>query len=335
MTSAHVVLARRPQGAPVPEDFRLETRELPAPREGQLLVEVLFATANPGSRNRMGGDASYARGMRLGETMEGPAVGRVLVSNHPEWRQGDLVTGAFGWAERALSSGRGLRRIPARTPSLSAWAGILNLPGLTAYFGLRDVAGFKPGETLIVSSAAGPVGATAGQIARLMGGRAIGIASGAERKRWLLEEAGFAAVIDRSAPDLADALIATAGEGGAQVYFDNVGGPVLDAAIRALGQRGRIVVSGQIADYNRPDGERSGTRRVHEFIGKRLRMEGMVVFDYAERFGEAEREIEGWIADGRLKFREHIVDGLAALPALFCAQLRGEIFGRALAKVAS
>lgn len=338
MKSRHVVLARRPDGAPVPEDFRLEMRELPALPEGRVLVQVLYATANPGSRNRLGGGgASYARGMELGETMEGPAVGRVIESRNPAFKPGELLSGPFGWAEHVQISGRGMRRIPADTPSISAWAGILSIPGLTGYFGLRDVGLAKAGETVVVSSAAGPVGATAGQIARIMGCRAIGIASGAEKLKWLREEAGLDAVIDRAGANTVDAMaerIAKGAPDGVDVYFDNVGGVTLDAAIACMKPRGRIVVSGQIADYNADPSARYGTRRVYEFIGKRLRMEGLVVFDYAERYDEATDAMVGWIRDGRLKFREHIVEGLDALPALFCAQLRGEIFGRPLARLA-
>jgi hypothetical protein len=338
MKSRHVVLARRPQGQPVPEDFEIRDRTLPPLPEGRVLVQVLYATANPGSRNRLSGAASYARGLELGETMEGPAVGRVIESRNPDFKLGELLSAPFGWAEHVQVSGRGARRIPADTPSLSAWAGVLSIPGLTGYFGLRDVGQAKAGETVLVSSAAGPVGATAGQIARLMGCRVIGIASGAEKRRWLLEAAGFDAVIDRGAADSVDALaarIAAVAPDGIDIYFDNVGGPLLDAAIANLRPKGRIVVSGQIADYNVPPEARHGTRRVYDFIGKRLRMEGLVVFDFADRFDAATTAMTGWIRDGRLTFKEHIVDGLEALPGLFCAQLRGEIFGRPLARLAS
>jgi len=335
--SRHVVLARRPQGHPVPTDFDVRARALPALPEGRLLVQVLYATANPGSRNRLSGQASYARGMELGETMEGPAVGRVVESRNPDFHAGDLVAGPFGWAEHVQVSGRGLRRLPPDTPSISAWAGILSIPGLTGYFGVRDVGAAKAGETVLISSAAGPVGATAGQVARLMGCRVIGIASGADKLRWLREVAGLDMVVDRAGAGTADELaarIAAVAPDGVDIYFDNVGGPTLDAAIAHLRPKGRIVVSGQISDYNTPPEARYGTRRVYDFIGKRLRMEGMVVFDFADRFEEATTAMTTWIRDGRLAFKEHIEEGLDTLPGLFCAQLRGEIFGRALARLA-
>jgi len=338
MRSRHVVLARRPRGQPVPEDFRVETRELPELPDGRVTVQVLYATANPGSRARLDGDASYVRALGIGETMEGPTVGRVIESRHPDFAPGDLVTGASGWAEHVQIGGRPLQKIPKDTPYLSAWAGILNIPGLTAYFALRDVGMAKSGETVLISSAAGPVGATAGQIARIMGLRVIGIASGEARRKWLVNEAKFDAVIDRSAAGTFEALterITAAVPHGIDVYFDNTGGPVLDAAIASMRTKGRIVICGQTADYNASPQDRYGTRRVFEFIGKRLRMEGLVVFDFAPRYPEAYKALTSWIESGELKYREHIVDGLDAMPALFCAQLRGEIFGRALGRIAS
>ena len=203
MQSRHVVLARRPEGMPVAADFRVETRELPPLADGRITVEVVYTTANPGSRGRLSGSAGYARPLNIGETMEGPAIGRVVESKNPDFAVGDLLWGLSGWAEHLQVSGRGMQKIPKDTKHLSAWAGILNIPGLTAYFGLRDVGAAKPGETVLISSAAGAVGATAGQIARLMGCRVIGIASGDERRRWLKDEAKFDAVIDRrETPDI-------------------------------------------------------------------------------------------------------------------------------------
>jgi NADPH-dependent curcumin reductase CurA len=336
MQTRHVVLARRPNGQPAPDDFRIEQRELPDLADGRIAVAVLYATTNPGSRGRLDGAASYARGLNLGETMEGPAIGRVIESRNPAFAVGDLVAGAFGWTEHAQASGRGVQKLPKDSPYLTAWAGILSLPGLSAYFGLRDIGLAKSGDTVLVSSAAGPVGATVGQIARIMGCRVVGIASGDERRRWLLGEARFDHVIDRATAATFEALtaqIAAAAPDGIDVYFDNVGGMVLDAAIASMRLNGRIVVCGQTADYNAAPEQRHGTRRVFEFISRRLRMQGFVVFDFAARYPEAFEALTSWIEAGELKYREHIVDGLEALPALFCAQLRGEIFGRALARL--
>lgn len=336
MQSRHVVLARRPEGAPVAADFRLETRELPPLADGRIMVEVLYTTANPGSRGRLSTGTGYARALGIGETMEGPAVGRVIESKNPDFSVGDLIWGLSGWAEHLQVSGRGMRKIPKDTKHLSAWAGILNIPGLTAYFGLRDVGVAKAGETVLISSAAGAVGATAGQIARIMGCRVIGIASGEERQRWLRDEARFDAVIDRrEAPDVTslEQRIAAIAPDGIDIYFDNIGGYVLDGAIGSMKQRGRIVICGQLADYNAEANQRYGTRRVHDFIAKRLRMEGLIVFDFADRYASAHADMIKWIESGELKYREHVVDSLDKLPELFCSQLRGEIIGRPLARL--
>jgi NADPH-dependent curcumin reductase CurA len=337
MQSRHVVLARRPEGMPVAADFRVETREMPPLADGRIMLEVLYTTANPGSRGRLGSGTGYARPLGIGETMEGPAIGRVIETKNSAFAVGDLLWGPSGWAEHLQLSGRGMQKIPNDTKHLSAWAGILNIPGLTAYFGLRDVGAAKAGDTVLISSAAGAVGATVGQIARIMGCKVIGIASGDERKRWLKDEAKFDVVIDRrNTPDVASlsAAIAAVAADGINVYFDNVGGYVLDAAIGSMKQHGRIVICGQLADYNAEPEQRYGTRRVHEFIGRRLRMQGFVVFDFADRYAEAHAALIGWISSGDLKFREHIVVGLDALPELFCAQLRGEVIGRPLARLA-
>jgi NADPH-dependent curcumin reductase CurA len=337
MQSRHVVLARRPEGMPVAADFRVETRDMPPLADGRIMLEVLYTTANPGSRGRLGSGTGYARPLGIGETMEGPAIGRVIETKNDAFAVGDLLWGPSGWAEHLQLSGRGMQKIPRETKHLSAWAGILNIPGLTAYFGLRDVGAAKTGDTVLISSAAGAVGATAGQIARIMGCKVIGIASGDERKRWLKDEAKFDVVIDRrETPDVASlaAAVAAVAPDGIDVYFDNVGGYVLDAAIGSMKQHGRIVICGQLADYNAEPEQRYGTRRVHEFIGRRLRMQGFVVFDFADRYAKAHADLTGWIDSGELKYREHMIDGLDALPELFCAQLRGEIIGRPLARLA-
>jgi NADPH-dependent curcumin reductase CurA len=323
---------------PVAADFRVEMREMPPLADGRITIEVLYTTANPGSRGRLGSGTGYARPLGIGETMEGPAIGRVIESKNKDFAVDDLLWGPSGWAEHIQLSGRGMQKIPRDTKHLSAWAGILNIPGLTAYFGLRDIGAAKAGDTVLISSAAGPVGATAGQIAHIMGCKVIGIASGDERRRWLKDEAKFDAVIDRRETPDVDSLtakIAAVAPDGIDVYFDNVGGYVLDAAIGSMKQHGRIVICGQLADFSDVPQQRYGTRRVHEFIGRRLRMQGFVVFDFADRYAKAHADLIGWIDSGELTYREHVVDGLEQLPELFCAQLRGEIIGRPIARLAS
>ncbi len=333
MQGRRIVLARRPEGLPRREDFRLETVAVPSPGDGQVLVHNIYCTADPGSRGRLGGEKSYARPLELGEPIEGSTIGEVIAGHNPKFAVGDIVAGAFGWQEYGLSDGRGLRKLAADPQiPLTAHVGVLGIPGLTAWFGLKDLGRPQPGETVLISSAAGAVGATAGQIARLLGCRTIGIAGGERKCRWLREEIGFDAVIDHHKGDLAPA-IAAACPTGVNVFFDNVGGETLEAAVANMALRGRIVISGQVSEYNKPAAQRTGLRNVVAFIGQRLRMEGLVVFDYSKQFSTAIDEMSGWIRDGRLKFREEIAQGIETLPDLFIGLLSGRNFGRPLAQI--
>lgn len=333
MQGRRIVLAHRPDGLPRREDFRFETIPVPAVGDGQVLVHNIYCTADPGSRGRLSGEKSYARPLELGEPIEGSTIGEVIVSNNPRFAVGDIVAGAFGWQEYGLSEGRGLRKIvrDAKIP-LTAHVGVLGIPGLTAYFGLKDLGKPQPGETVLISSAAGAVGATAGQIAHMLGCRAIGIAGGERKCRWLRDEIGFDAVIDHHQGNLAHAISAVC-PNGVNIFFDNVGGQTLEAAVANMAMRGRIVISGQVSEYNKPAAERTGLRNVVAFIGQRLRMEGLVVFDYSKQFGAAIDEMSGWIREGRLKFREEIVQGMEHLPDLFIGLLQGSNFGRPLAQI--
>ena len=337
MQSRHVVLARRPEGLPVAADFRVETRELPPLADGRVMIEVLYTTANPGTAAAWkAAPVMRARSISARRWKARRSAGDRIEKSGFRGRRFALGSLRLGRASAGLrarhaedSEGHEASQRLGRHSQYS---------GLTAYFGLRDVAAAKTGDTVLISSAAGAVGATAGQIARIMGCRVIGLASGDERRRWLHEEAKFDAVIDRrEAPDIAslEAKIAAVAPDGIDVYFDNVGGYVLDAAIAQMKQRGRIVICGQLADFSSTPGQRYGTRRVHEFIGRRLRMEGLVVFDFADRYAKAHADMIKWIEGGELKYREHVVDGLDGLPELFCAQLRGEIIGRPLARLVS
>jgi NADPH-dependent curcumin reductase CurA len=328
-----IVLARRPDGLPRRDDFRLETVDIPAAGDGQVLVHNIYCTADPGSRGRLSGEKSYARPLELGEPIEGSSIGQVIASHSSKFAVGDFVAGAFGWQEYGLSDGRGLRKIKADAKiPLTTHVGVLGIPGLTAYFGLKDLGKPQPGETVLISSAAGAVGATAGQIARMLGCRVVGIAGGPEKCRWLREEMGFDATIDHKQGNLAQA-IAAACPNGVNVFFDNVGGKTLEAAVANMAMRGRIVISGQVSEYNKPAAERTGLRNVVAFIGQRLRMEGLVVFDYSKQFSSAIEEMSGWIRDGRLKFREEVTQGIESLPDLFIGLLSGRNFGRPLAQI--
>ncbi|HAJ48118.1 MAG TPA: NADP-dependent oxidoreductase [Alphaproteobacteria bacterium] len=327
------VLARRPVGVPGPQDFRLDEGALPDPGENEMLVRTDYISIDPGMRSRLSRD-SYAPALPLDSVIESAGIGTVIASRNTKFREGDWVSGAIGWQSHVMSSGRGLTKLnPALFTGLvrpTAAIGILGIPGLTAYFGLRDLGAPKPGQTLLVSSAAGTVGATALQIGKLDGLTVVGIAGGPDKTAYV-RSLGADTVIDYKASRDLPSQLAQAIPQGVDIYFDNVGAATLDAAIRVMNLRGRIIVSGQIAEYNAA--APAGIRNTLDFIPKRLRMEGLVVFDYAARFAEAQAEMAQWIQDGKLTYREHIVPGLGQAPSAFVSLFSGEMTGRVLVKV--
>jgi len=333
MQTRRFVLACRPQGVPRETDFRLETRDLPALlQEGQILVANAYASVDPGMRARLGEEATYAAPLQIGETVEGATVGRVIASRNAKFSEGDWVAAAFGWSEHGLSEGRGVRKIADQRVPLSAQIGVLGIPGITAYFGMLDIGKPKAGETVVVSSAAGAVGSAAGQIAAIHGARAVGIAGGKEKCAWL-RTIGFAAAIDRRAELELRAAVARACPSGVDVLFDNVGNAFLDAMLPQMRAGGRIVVSGQVADYNTPAAERPGLRNTSYFITARLTMRGLVAFDYYREFPKAWADLTQWIIDGRLKYREDIDEGFENLPRAFIGLFSGDNFGRKLVHI--
>jgi NADPH-dependent curcumin reductase CurA len=333
MQTRRFVLACRPQGVPRETDFRLETRDLPALQEGQILVANAYASVDPGMRARLGEEATYAAPLQIGETVEGATVGRVIASRNPKFSEGDWVAAAFGWSEHGLSEGRGVRKIADQRVPLSAQIGVLGIPGITAYFGMLDIGKPKAGETVVVSSAAGAVGSAAGQIAAIHGARAVGIAGGGEKCAWL-RTIGFAEAIDRRAEPELRAAVARACPSGVDVLFDNVGNAFLDAMLPLMRPGGRIVVSGQVADYNTPAAERPGLRNTSYFITARLTMRGLVAFDYFREFPKAWADLTQWIIDGKLQYREDIDEGFENLPRAFIGLFSGDNFGRKLVHIA-
>lgn len=327
-----IVLARHIEAVPTEADFRLETLPLPDVPEGRFLVANDVVSADPGTRSRLSPGASYAPPLQPGETIDGFAVGRVIQSRNPDWPVGTLVTHGGGWASHALLSGRGYcRAVPDLGVPLSAWIGVLGVPGMTAWFGLRRVGAIRPGETVLVSSAAGPVGSAAGQLARRFGAaRVLGLAGSEAKRRWLTEACGFDAALDHRAADL-EARLDAALPDGIDILFDNVGNALIDRMLPRMKRGGRIVVSGQVADYNRPPADVPGLRNTRWFIASRLRMEGLVVFDDLPGFAAAQSEVAGLLKDGALATRQVVGKGLASLPALFAGLFSGEDFGRRIA----
>jgi len=326
VTSREIRLAARPRGAPVPEDFALAEVELDDPAEGQVLIRNRFMSVDPYMRPRMNDVKSYVPPFQLGEPLDGGAVGRVEASRHPDWPEGAWVLHRLGWREWALTDGRGLRAVDPALAPVSTALGVLGMPGLTAYVGLLDIGAVAEGETVFVSGAAGAVGSVAGQIAKLRGCRVVGSAGSAEKVAWL-RELGYDEVFDYHDTDARVALA-----DGIDVYFDNVGGPTLEAAIGALRMRGRVVACGSISAYNATETP-PGPRNLFLVVTRRLRVQGFIVSDHADRLPAFLADMGSWVRDGAVRYRETVVDGIENAPAAFIGMLAGENVGKMLVRV--
>jgi NADPH-dependent curcumin reductase CurA len=331
-THRRVVLVRRPPGEPVESDFRVEEVPVPAPRHGEVLVKVLWLSLDPYQRGRMRDAASYAPAVGIGEVMTGGTVGEVVASQHPGFAVGDIVEDRLGWQEYAIGGGPALRKVDPSIAPISTANGILGMPGMTAYFGLLEVGQPKPGETIVVSAASGAVGQVVGQIGRIMGCRVVGIAGGQKKCGFVTGELGFDACVDYKAEKDLDAALRAACPNGIDVYFDNVGGEITDAVLRNINFFGRVALCGSISQYNATTPP-MGPRLLGTFVGKRVRAQGFIVTDFAERYGPARRQMGEWVRSGRLKYREDVVEGIAQAPRAFIGMLRGDNFGKMLVKV--
>jgi NADPH-dependent curcumin reductase len=333
-TNTQVRLAARPSGLPKPSDWDLVEEPLPTPGEGEFAVAISHISLDPAMRGWMNAGASYIEPVEVGAVMRAGAVGQVSASRHPGFSVGDHVYGAFGVQEHALSDGAGVTKVDPSLAPLPTYLGTLGLTGLTAYFALLDVGRPKPGETVVVSGAAGAVGSVAGQIAKIQGCRAVGIAGGEEKCRWLTEELGFDAAIDYKQGGVARALREHAPDG-IDVYFDNVGGEILDAALTRLARGARIIICGAVSQYNATEGVR-GPSNYMALLVARASMTGMVVFDYVDRFAEASRELAGWMSEGKLVSREDIVSGgVGAFPDALLGLFAGENIGKLVLDIGS
>jgi len=328
-----IVLNSRPQGIPNADNFRMETAAIPHPGAGEILVRNRYISIDPGMRSRLNDEITYAPPLQLNEVIQSASLGVVEKSEDPGFDTGDVVVAGLGWQEWGISKAKGLRKWSRTDVPETAAIGVMGIPGLTAYFGLLALGQPRAGETLLISSAAGTVGATAGQIGRLKGVRTVGIAGGADKCNWLERELKFDGVIDyKACEDLDQAIRDTCGNG-VDIYFDNVGAHMLRAAIRAANLNARLIISGQIAEYNKPESERVGINDTLPFISKRLRMQGLVVFDYAKDFPKAWDDLGAWIRSGDLTYKEEVVDGLENAPSAFAALFEGGSFGRKLIRV--
>lgn len=327
-----VKLAARPVGLTKAEDFSFETAQVPELQDGEVLVKVSHLSLDPAMRGWMNAGRSYIPPVEIGEVMRAGGAGRVVESRHEAFREGDAVTGMTGVQEYAVVKGAALQKVDAGKVPLESYLGGLGMPGMTAYFGLLDVATVKAGETVVVSGAAGAVGSITGQIAKIKGCRVIGIAGGADKCRAVVEDFGFDACIDYKNEDVSKRLRELCPDR-INVYFDNVGGDILNACLAQMALHGRIAICGAISQYNNTT-PMQGPSNYMSLLVNRARMEGFVVFDYAKRFGEAVNAMAGWMAEGKLKVREHVVEGgVDAFPETLNKLFAGENTGKLVLKI--
>jgi NADPH-dependent curcumin reductase CurA len=333
LTNRKFTLAARPVGMPKPSDFKLVEEPVPTPGDGEMIVKALYISVDPYMRGRMNDAKSYAAPVPIGGVMVGGVVGQVIESKNSKFKIGDIVQGEFGWQEYALSNGQGVRKIDPSIAPISTAIGILGMPGLTAYFGLLDIGQPKPGETVVVSGAAGAVGMAVGQIAKIKGCRVIGIAGSDEKVKYIVDELGFDGAFNYKTTKNYVEKLKELCPNGIDVYFDNVGGPITDAVIPLLNVKARLAICGQISQYNVEKPEQ-GPRWLWALIVKQARVEGFLVFQFFDRFTAAAAEMAGWIKEGKLKYREDIVEGFDNLPQAFIGMLQGDNLGKRLVKVA-
>ncbi|CUI44643.1 NADP-dependent oxidoreductase [Achromobacter xylosoxidans] len=331
-----IVLASRPRGEPADSDFRLETGAVPEPGPGQLLLRTVYLSLDPYMRGRMSDAPSYAEPVQVGQPMVGGTVARVAASRHADYPVGEWVLSQSGWQDYAVSDGSGLLKLGPAPERPSYSLGVLGMPGFTGYMGLLDIGQPKAGETVVVAAASGAVGAVVGQLAKIHGCKAVGIAGGPDKCRYVVEELGFDACIDHKDPAMAN-LLAKAVPQGIDVYFENVGGAVFDAVLPLLNPRARVPVCGLISAYNAtslPDGPDRLPLLMRTILTKRIKMQGFIIFnEYAPRFGEFRAAMQELLRDGRIKYREDVVDGLENAPRGLMGLLKGENAGKRIVRV--
>lgn len=327
-----ILLAARPAGFPRESDFRLVESPMPQPAEGEVLLRVTYVSVDPYMRGRMRDVVSYAEPVKIGEVMTGGAVAEVVESRNPVYQAGDIVEGMLGWQQYAVSSGAELRKIDPSLAPVSTALGVLGMPGLTAYFGLLDICDPRPGETVVVSGAAGAVGTLVGQIAKIRGCRVVGVAGSDEKVRYLLNDLGFDAAFNyKTTSDYLKKLAGLCPDG-IDVYFDNVGGAITDAVLMLINIKARVSICGQISQYNLEKPER-GPRLLWTLIVKRARMEGFLVFEYADRYQEGLTQMARWLKEGKIKYREQFAEGIENAPSAFIGMLGGANIGKQLVRI--
>lgn len=330
-----VVLASRPHGAPISTNFNFIASAVPQLETGQVLLRTLYLSLDPYMRGRMSDAPSYAPSVALGEVMVGGTISRVEESKNAEFNVGDLVVAAAGWQDYAVSDGGDLIKLSAEMKQPSTALGVLGMPGFTAYMGLLDIGQPKVGETVVVAAASGAVGSIVGQIAKIKGCRVVGIAGGTEKCAYVVDELGFDACIDHRSADFCTQLAAACADG-IDVYFESVGGAVFDAVLPLLNVGARVPVCGMIAHYNDtalPEGPDRMGLLMRTILTKRLKLQGFIIFDYASRYKEFFTQMSTWVNEGKVFFKEDIVEGLENAPQAFIGLLEGKNFGKLVVRV--
>jgi NADPH-dependent curcumin reductase CurA len=333
-SAKRIVLAARPVGEPKPSDFRIEEYAVPTPGAGEVLLRTIWLSLDPYMRGRMNDGPSYAAPVPVGGVMEGGTVNEVVASNNPGFAKGDIVLAHSGWQSYALSDGKGVRKVDPKLGPVSTAVGVLGMPGMTAYTGLLEIGKPQPGETVVVAAASGAVGSAVGQIAKLKGARAVGIAGGADKCRYVKQELGFDDCLDHRDSDLAAKLKAACPKG-IDVYFENVGGAVFEAVFPQLNDFARIPVCGLIAQYNDTTAStpKWASAMMRTVLTKRLNIRGFIVRDFAARHADFLHDMSAWVREGKVKYREFVTEGLDSAPAAFMGLLKGANFGKQLVRV--
>lgn len=329
LTNTQVRLASRPKGFPDETCFRVTTEPVRELGDGEILVRNHFLSLDPYMRGRMSDAKSYAAPVALGDVMVGGTAGEVIASKNPDFSVGDRVVGSYGWQEYGVSDGRGVRKVDAKVP-LSAYLGVVGMPGVTAYVGLYDIGEPKAGETVVVSAAAGAVGSAVGQLAKLRGCRAIGIAGGKAKCEHVVRDLGFDACIDYRAPDFKDALRAAA-PNGIDVDFENVGGSVMDTIFPMLNTFARVPLCGLVSQYSAT--EPYPVKSFTSLLTNRVKVQGFIVSDHLARWPQALADLATWVAEGKIRYHESVAEGLTNAPRAFLGMLRGENLGKQLVKL--
>jgi NADPH-dependent curcumin reductase CurA len=334
-TNRQFVLSKRPDGKPDRDTFELEERDVPEPRHGEVLVRTLYLSVDPYMRGRMRDRDSYADPWEVGDRMAGHVVGEVIESAHDARQRGEFVFGEGFWSEYAVLDGDDLTPVDPdhENVTLASYLGVLGMPGRAAYFGTLDVLEPEPGDTIVISGAAGAVGSTVGQIANLAGARVVGFAGSDEKVAYLEDDLGFDAAVNYETADDYRSALDDAAPDGVDAYFDNVGGPISDAVFTRLNVDARVAICGQIAFYN-DEGVPTGPRKLPGLIAPRARVEGFLVFDYAARFERANERLHEWVTNGEIAHRESVVGGFENAPDAFLGLFEGDNIGKQVVKVA-